>query len=166
MIVSERTEVVSVQTDELTRCVPADLSESEVEGCAEIITAGEAVDPEWARAHLPLAISIAVARLEGEIVGVGAFRQVRPGYAGCIAARSEFAFRADTPELGYVAVAEHHRRQGSSQRILKCLTDDREGSLFATTDDPNMKKTLLPAGFVGVAAGNGVLFCFGLNVKK
>ncbi len=136
-----------MQTYEVTRCVPGDLSESERQACAEIITAGEAVDPQWARAQLPVAISIAVARLAGEIVGVGAIKQVRPGYATSIAGRSKFAFHSDTPELGYVAVAERHGRQGLSRRILTCLTDEREGALFATTDDPNMKKVLLAAGF-------------------
>jgi hypothetical protein len=116
MIVSERTEVVSVQTYEVTRCVSRDLSESELEACAEIILAGEAVDPEWARAQLPLAISIAVARLAGEIVGVGAIKQVRPGYAASIARRSEFAFSTDTPELGYVAVAGRSARLGGERR--------------------------------------------------
>jgi GNAT superfamily N-acetyltransferase len=147
MIVSERTEVLSVQTYEVTRCVPGDLSESELEACAEIITAGEAVDPEWARAQLPLAISIAVARLAGEIVGIGAIKQVRPGYATSIAGRSKFAFRSDTPELGYVAVTERHRRQGLSHRLVEKLLASHQGPLFATTDNANMKASLLAGGF-------------------
>jgi hypothetical protein len=157
-----------VQNYEVTHCVAGDLSESELEACAEIITAGEAVDPEWARVQLPLAISIAVARLAEEVVGVGAIKQVRPGYASSIAARSEFAFSADTPELGYVAVAERHRRLGLSHRILTCLTDDREGALFATTDDANMKKALLAAGFAERGKGgpdNGDRYRFGLESR-
>ena len=53
-----------------------------------------------------------------------------------------------TPELGYVAIAPQHRRRGLSHKIVDALVNAMPGSLFATTDDEHMMRTLSGAGFV------------------
>lgn len=132
---------------DVTDCVPADLSEAELQRCLAIITSGEAVDPEFAAAELPLARTLAIARVLKMIVGVGAVKRERIPYASGVAVRSDFEFRPDTPELGYVAVDKRHRGQGLSHRLVEKLLTSHQGSLFATTDDAKMKASLLAGGF-------------------
>lgn len=128
-------------------CLPDELSNAEIERCVAIIRSGEAVDPEAAAAELPLASALAVARRGSVIVGVGAIKRVRIRYASRVAKESGFTFDPKTPELGYVAVDENHRRQGLSHRILEALVAKHGGKLFVTTDSEGMKKTLAAGGF-------------------
>jgi RimJ/RimL family protein N-acetyltransferase len=90
---------------------------------------------------------LAVARSGNEIVGVGSIKRVRTDRASGIADKSGFAFPAQTPELGYVAVDPQHWRNGLSHRLVAALLAGKQGGLFATTFDERMKKTLAAAGF-------------------
>jgi predicted GNAT family N-acyltransferase len=126
---------------------PSRLSLKELAICAAIVKRGDAVDPDSAQSELPLAEVLAVASTGKEIVGVGAIKRSRREYALQIAESSGFSFSQDTQELGYVAVESGHRRQGLSGRILAELLSRHERSLFATTSDERMKKTLAKAGF-------------------
>ncbi len=139
--------VIPASAYEVTHCVPADLSEAELQRCLAIITSGEAVDPEFAEAELPLARTLAIVRVGKMIVGVGAIKRERVPYASGVAERSGFEFRHDMPELGYVAVDKRHRGQGLSHRLVEKLLTSHQGSLFATTDNAKMKASLLAGGF-------------------
>ena len=91
---------------------------------------------------------LAIARKSGVIAGVGSIKRDRPERAADIAHNSGFSFPKETPELGYVAVAPKHRRRGLSHKLVNALVNAMPGSLFATTDDEHMMKTLSGAGFV------------------
>src|SRR5689334_16827989 len=97
---------------------------------------------------LPHSRVLVIVRHDSVIVGVGAIKPVRRKYAEGIAAKSHFPFPSDTPELGYVAVAEAHQGHGLSNRITDLLVSQVTGRLFSTTDSPKMKKTLGRAGFL------------------
>jgi GNAT superfamily N-acetyltransferase len=114
-------------------CAPSDLSTEELETCAAIIRRGDAVDPDSAGAELPRAQVLAVVRRGDDIVGVGVIKRIRRHYASSIADKSGASFDQDTPELGYVAVDQEHRRHGLSHRIVAKLLLNHEGRLFATT---------------------------------
>src|SRR6266566_3953657 len=130
----------------LIACVPGDLSDAELATCVEIVKDGGAVAIGLEK--LQKARMLAVARKAGTIVGVGSIKRDRPDRAADIANRSGFGFPQETPELGYVAVAPQHRRQGLSHQLVGALLKAMPGGLFATTDDQHMMKTLSGAGFV------------------
>ena len=90
---------------------------------------------------------VAVARRARQIVGVGAIKRIRPGYAFDKAYKSGVTFAPDTPELGYVAVDPAHQGNGLSHRIVSELLSKNGGPLFATTSSDRMKRTLGKAGF-------------------
>ncbi len=134
---------------EVESCAPVDLAPAELASCLVIIRSGEAVDRNSAAAELPRAALLAIARTGSKkIVGVGAIKRVRAGYAARIAQRSGATFDPTTPELGYVAVDGGHRNRGLSRRIVAALLSQHKGGLFATTDSQYMKKTLAGSGFV------------------
>jgi hypothetical protein len=107
------------------------------------------VKVRFAQAELPRASVITIARDKTEIVGVGAIKRVRNHYAAGIATktRSGFHFEKNMPEVGYVSVDERHWGQRLSHNILEQLLANRDGPLFATTDDAKMKRTLTAHGF-------------------
>jgi len=76
------------------------------------------------------------------IVGVGAIKPVRRGYAARVSRKSGEKFPPETPELGYVAVDKVHRDNHLSYRIVEALLSRQTGRLFATTDAIGMKKAL------------------------
>jgi hypothetical protein len=133
---------------EVKSCVPADLSAAEIAACTAIIGRGNAVNRKSAAMELPRAAALAIARKGDKIVGAGAIKGVRTGYAARIAKRSGVAFDRATPELGYVAVDGDHGNRGLSRRIVAALLLLYDGALFATTDSEYMKKTLAGAGFM------------------
>lgn len=133
---------------EVKSCAPDELTDTELAACANIVKSGAAVDPHTARAELPRAARLAVARSGGTIVGVGAIKRERPRYAAGIAKHSGHTFPANSSELGYVAVDPWHQKKGLSKRLAAALLEDRQGLIFATTFDDRMKKTLTRAGFV------------------
>lgn len=128
--------------------LPNRVSLKELARCTAIVKRGDAVDPDSAQLELPRAEMLAIASIRMDIVGVGAIKRKRPAYALQIAESSGFSFDQDTQEVGYVAVERAHQGQGLSGRIVAELLSRREGSLFATTSDGRMKKTLANAGFV------------------
>jgi len=131
------------------RCVKSgELDDAALERCATLLKTGGAVEPVSA-AQLRCATKLVLAMKGEEIVGVGTIKGIRKGYTGRVAGpkKSGFAFPAETPELGYVAVDPGHRRKGLSHGLLDELLKDQAGTLFATTYDPRMKKTLAAAGF-------------------
>jgi hypothetical protein len=132
---------------EVALCPAKELKGGGLEACFAIIREGGAVRVVTMKRDLPRASVIAIARQGDLIVGVGAIKPVRKQYAEDIATKSHFAFPADTPELGYVAVAAAHEGHGLSHRITESLLSQHAGRLFATTDTERMKKTLSDAGF-------------------
>jgi predicted GNAT family N-acyltransferase len=133
---------------EVKTYAPSDMTQAELAACIAIISSGDAVDPDSARRNIPRCTALAVVRLGGEIVGIGAIKPIRKGYASEVADRSGFVFSPDTPEIGYVAVDRNHRGQKLSHRIVATLLSDYPSKLFATTDSDFMKMTLKKAGFV------------------
>jgi len=130
----------------LGTCAPSDVSDRELSYCVEIVRDGGAVAISLEK--LQKARMLAFARKSGVIVGVGSIKRDRPDRAADIAHKSGFSFSKETPELGYVAIAPQHRRRGLSHKIVDALVNAMPGSLFATTDDEHMMKTLSGAGFV------------------
>jgi RimJ/RimL family protein N-acetyltransferase len=128
-------------------CEPADLSEAERAACIAIIKAGGAVRRGLIAEEITASGLLSVVRLNGEIVGVGAIKRIRPRYAENIAFRSGVSFPADTPELGYVAVNPKHQGNGLSHRLAEELVGKYSGPLFATTSSDRMIATLKAAGF-------------------
>src|SRR5262245_6166188 len=112
------------------------LRREDFERCVAIIKAGRAVSVSVAK--LQFAAVVALAKKAGEIVGVGTVKAIRPEYAQGIAEKAGFAFPADTPELGYVAVDIVHRGNHLSWRLVDALLATQGGRLFATTDNPYM----------------------------
>lgn len=130
-------------------CVPENLDHAEMAACIAMVKKGEAVDPQSAARELARASLLAVVRKGRQVVGVGAIKRPRPGYATeKIAKPSGHAFPADTPELGYVAVDPEHRGKHLSPKIVAALLAEHQGPLFATTDCERMKTVLSKAGFL------------------
>ncbi len=124
------------------------LGKEERAACVDIVTAGGAVSPVHAEAELPLAPVTAIVKSGEEIVGVGAIKRARPGYAAGRAQKSGYAFDPNMNELGYVAVQRKHWDHGLSARLVEVLLSKHVGPLWATTDNDAMKPTLERAGFV------------------
>jgi len=127
---------------------PGNLNRAELQTCFAIIEAGGAVDVASMKRDLPRASALVLARTNTKIVGVGAIKPVRKGYAAKVARNSGVQFPPETPELGYVAVDEGHRQRGLSYRIVDALLSQHRGRLFATTDAEWMKKALSKYGFL------------------
>jgi GNAT superfamily N-acetyltransferase len=128
-------------------CAASRLTPADFQACFAIIGTGGAVGMASMRRDLPRAAVVVVARFHNGIVGIGVIKPVRKQYAMGIAAKSGFAFPAETQELGYVAVHPDHQGKRLSQRITDLLLSQHSGRMFATTDDDRMKKTLKRAGF-------------------
>jgi hypothetical protein len=126
---------------------PSALSQTELADCVTLIASGGAVDPSSAKRELPYATSVATARKSDTVVGVGAIKRIRRGYASSISKHSGVNFPSDTPELGYVRIHDDHQRKGLSRRIVTALLSGYGGAVFATTSSAAMKKTLREAEF-------------------
>jgi predicted GNAT family N-acyltransferase len=127
---------------------PGNLNRADLQTCFTIIEAGGAVDVASMKRDLPRASALALARINTQIVGVGAIKPVRKGYAAKVARNSGVQFPPETPELGYVAVDGGHRQRGLSYRIVDALLSQHRDRLFATTDAEWMKKALSKYGFL------------------
>lgn len=128
-------------------CGPMDLSEDDRGTCAALVEAGGAVRRGSIARQIAAARLLSLARLDGEIVAVGAIKRIRPPYAKRIAARCGISFPPETPELGYVAVDPKHQENGLSHRLTGELVAKHPGPLFATTSSDRMMRTLTEAGF-------------------
>src|SRR5690242_14356029 len=87
---------------EVITCAPRELNRAELETCFAIIGEGGAVNVNTMRRDLPNSSILAIARIGSQIVGVGAIKPVRKGYAAKVARDSGVGFPAETLELGYV----------------------------------------------------------------
>jgi hypothetical protein len=136
------------------------LNDADLEKCVAIIRAGGAVDVTVAK--LRRAIALVLAKRGDEIVGVGTVKGSRARYGAGIAKKSVYELLPETPELGYVAVDAAHQGRKLSHRLVGELLRDRNGQLFATTDNQRMKTALSACGFrekgPGVAGPEGQLF--------
>jgi RimJ/RimL family protein N-acetyltransferase len=126
----------------------ADLTDADRKACIKLIAEGDAVDPDSAADELPLASAVVTIRKNNEIVGVGVIKRIRAGYAADIAKKSRWSFDPAIPELGYVAISEAHQGARLSGQIVTKLLTHATSTLFATTSNERMKKTLARAGFV------------------
>ena len=129
------------------RCTPSELTLAELDACASLVKTGGAVGGDC-KTKLQNASQVVVVLHREEVVGVGAVKGVRSGYASTIAQRSGCPFAPETRELGYVSVHATHKGNGLSERIVGHLLDDGASPLFATTDDKYMMSTLMRTGFV------------------
>ena len=129
--------------------VGKDLSPDEIKACLVVLKEGDAVDVKTAERELPRAVTVAVARVGEDVVGMGAIKRQRPLYAKRIAGTkcSGFSFDPNMHELGYVAVLKANRG-GQSGPIVDSLLKTFKGSLWATTFHDRMKSTLKHRGFV------------------
>jgi hypothetical protein len=142
-----------VQTESKSRYIvslnaPSSLTEEEIAQCIDVLKKGDAVDLASAKRELPIASLLAVVRDRAAIVGVGAIKRERPGYAAKTARDSGVSFPLNTLELGYVAVLPDHQGNGLSHMIVDALLSQHQGRLFATTSSERMKKTLTGIGFL------------------
>lgn len=124
-----------------------ELSAEEMGICVDIAAEGGAVSRAAAKAGLPQAARLVLARHKGEIVGVGAIKGRNPQHARTVASESEYAFPDTVPELGYVSVRKKHRGKHLSSRIVASLLSVPVGRLYATTSDEKMKHLLGKHGF-------------------
>lgn len=124
-----------------------ELTERERADCLAMLKAGKAVNIDSAERELPCAAAVAILTLQQEIVGIGAIKRPRPGYARKIATRSGFQFNPYTNEIGYIAISPEHWGRKLSPCIVKFLLSLHDGPLFATTDNDRMKSTLTNMGF-------------------
>jgi ribosomal protein S18 acetylase RimI-like enzyme len=138
---------MSTDQNELTVRPGSELGD-ELHACIETIKEGEAVNVAAASEELPVAMFVAVKRVDGIVAGVGAIKRQRPWYARKIATESGFPFDEQLHELGYVAVRATHRNQGIARELLTHLLDaGKTRPLFATTASAAMKKLLIETGF-------------------
>jgi len=128
-------------------CGVGDLDETEKKRCLQLIAEGGAVTMTTARRDFPRSAMIAVARSDGQVVGVASIKLMREPYAASKAKEAKFPFDPKTPELGYVVVDRAHRGNRLSSRMAAALAKN-SGTLFATTSAPKMKSALKSAGFV------------------
>jgi ribosomal protein S18 acetylase RimI-like enzyme len=133
---------------EIRASAPSKLPLRDLSHCTRIVRTGDAVDPDSAAVELPRSEILALASAGNLIIGVGAIKRRRPGYARQIAERSGVSFDPNTSELGYVAVDPEHRGQRLAERIVRELLAHHAAPLFATTSSERMKRTLARVGFV------------------
>jgi RimJ/RimL family protein N-acetyltransferase len=133
---------------EIQVCSPDKATESDLNACLEIVKAGTAVDPESAAREIRRACMVAVARKGCVVVGTGAIKRHRPGYAKEKERQAGVTLASGALELGYIAIESSHQGRGLSNQIISRLLAAKSGPLFATTDDERMKRALTRSGFV------------------
>ena len=127
--------------------VPSQLTETETRVCIELIVAGNAVDRTHVEYWFTRSVSVAIKRWDNEIAGVGVIKPARCDYVETVAKRSGVVLPSDMNELGYITVSERFRGQKISHAIVQALISAYEVSLFATTSNPRMQRTLENFGF-------------------
>jgi len=127
-------------------CTVSDLNASELAHCLRLVVDGGAVNAKTTARDFPKSSMIALARNNGEVVGVASIKPIRENYTKGIARKAKFIFDPKTPELGYVVIELAHRGHQISSRMAAALAKG-SGGLFATTSDPKMKSALRSAGF-------------------
>lgn len=139
---AQDTDPFQVEVCDPTKLTPGDRAQIEA-----ILRAGHAVNVPSAMSEIPHAPAFALARCEGKIVGVGAVKRPRPGYAKQKQEDAHFTFDKEIAELGYVAIDSDFRDKHLSGRITDKLLAAYSKPLFSTTDDEKMKFTLGNRGF-------------------
>lgn len=130
-----------------------DLTEVESRRCIELLRTGKAVKLEtqhqedYVRRTLNNSPTVILVHFSGEIIALGVFKGSRVEYADRVISNSGYQFDRQTPEVGYVVVAETHRKQGLGLAIVRMLCETREGALFATTNKDSMKHHLAAVHF-------------------
>lgn len=137
----------------LTTSDPVEFTSADLAACVGLIGGGGAVNPASSERELPLATYVTVVRAEGQVVGVGAIKRIRPDYTSKVAVRSGAPIDPGTPELGYVSVSAEHQGHRLSARAVAELVARASGRLFATTDNERMKSTLRKTGFAQIGRG-------------
>jgi len=141
-----------VMSEQLQTFLTGGLSKEDLDACASLIAEGDAVDPDTAAEHLPHCLFVVVKRDGDQIVGVGAIKGQRPGYASGVARKSTVEFDQHMHELGYVVVKESHRGNDISKQITAKLLSLFQGKpLFATTSNKFMEKTLVRIPVIVIA---------------
>ena len=135
---------------QVERCVPATLNDTDLDQCIALLSTGGALAAIPTKPHLRSANVVVLAKTEGDIVGLGVVKRVRPRYTAdvCGEGKSGFRFLPDTPELGYIVVDPTHQRKKLSYRLVAELVNSGNDRLFSTTDSLPMKKALAGAGFI------------------
>ncbi|HEX2099777.1 MAG TPA: hypothetical protein VHF69_03880, partial [Candidatus Synoicihabitans sp.] len=91
---------------------------------------------------------VAVHRVDGKIVAVGAIKRQRDWYAEDVEKKSGVEVATEMHELGYVSVTENQKGKKLSKRITASLLEAFQGRpLFATTSSERMKSALADAKF-------------------
>lgn len=133
---------------DITVTLPGNLTAEDLAQCLAVIKEGDAVNIESATEELPLAKFVAVHRVDGTIVAVGAIKRQRGWYAGDVGKKSGVEVATDMHELGYVSVTENQKGKKLSKRITASLLEAFQGRpLFATTSSERMKSALADAKF-------------------
>jgi hypothetical protein len=137
----------SAQAYTVSLCTVGDLSPAELARCIKLVAEGDALDERYVKEGLPKARMVAVARRDGQIVGVGVIKGDSADHARTVARESKFAFAPETPELGYVSVDEDHKDQHLSTKLVEALLSRQSGPLYATTRSERIRHVLGKFGF-------------------
>ena len=124
-----------------------ELDKGETDNIIKLLRDGGAVSVSSARREIPLIQLMTVVRQKSEIVGFGAIKGIREGYAESIQRKSNFHFDKRIAELGYVVVADGHQGHHLSSHIVENLVAGSQNNLFATTDSVRMQHCLKKVGF-------------------
>src|SRR3954447_17026910 len=123
-------------------CTVGDLSPAELARCVKLVAEGDALDEHYVKDGLPKARLVAVARRDGQIVGVGVIKGDNAAHARTVARQSKFAFAPETLELGYVSVDEDHKDQHLSTKLVEALVSRQSGPMYATTRSDRIRHVL------------------------
>jgi hypothetical protein len=100
-------------SSDITVTLPGKLTAEDLAQCLAVIKEGDAVNIESATEELPLAKFVAVHRVDGKIVAVGAIKRQRGWYAEDVGKKSGVEVATDMHELGYVSVTENQKGKSS-----------------------------------------------------
>lgn len=140
-----------------------DATQGELDDFVRLVQQGGAVDEHHVRQGISRkGAKMVLARFEEIVIGVAALKVPLKSYRNGIESEAKSGYPIPQNlypfELGYVAVSQHHGRQGIGGALVNKVLELSDGSgLFATTSHSAMKDSLLPdAGFkpVGTSWAN------------
>lgn len=111
------------------------LSDSDCKIAVDLVVDGGAVSRPFVEDRLPRALGYAVARLNGEIIGLEVAKNIRNGgYLERLNARYGFVMPMNSIEIGYLVVKPEYRGRGIAAKLLETLVRQyRHRNLFAIT---------------------------------
>lgn len=118
-----------------------------LEQALALLEQGGAVSIEWARRGLPRASSAVLARHHDRVVGVAALKALDGEYTQEIGGQAGIDLPENAREFGYVAVDEEFRGRLLSRELTDALVSSAGETVFATTANERMKRTLRRYGF-------------------